>query len=356
MTMLRAAVIVGLTGWAISAQEPLPSFTVRSDLVYLPARVETRKGETIYGLQAQRFIVEDNGVRQAVNVDESPGSPGISMVVVVQCSRSAPLEFSKLQGLGTMIDGIAGNAPRDVAILSYGEGPHLLGDFSGSPDATSRALMKLKPCGDYGAATIDAAGYAVNMLRRRKSPYRRAILLVSETRDHGSRAKLQDVVAELGVSDTVIYTVAFGALRDEIASGFRSPKEPKFTPQYPIPKPAPQPDPAGDDDREPPYAEHTPLLELPPQIMIIVNALRTDASAELASLSGGEHFTFTNQRSFDGNLLKISNQIHNYYLLSFRAPPGTLSLHTLRVRVAGYPDAVIQTRRSYWSGVSTGGQ
>jgi hypothetical protein len=26
-------------------------------------------------------------------------------------------------------------------------------------------------------------------------------------------------------------------------------------------------------------------------------------------------------------------------------------LHSLRVRVVGYPDAVIQTRRSYWSGI-----
>lgn len=356
MRMLRAAAILLLAGWAISAQEQLPSFTARSDLVYLPTRVETRKGETIYGLKAEQFIVEDNGVRQEVTVDESPGSTGISMVVVVQCSRSAPLEFSKLQGLATMIDNIAGNAPRDVAVLGYGEGPHLLGDFSGSSEATARALMRLKPCGDYGAATIDAVGYAVNMLRRRKSSWRHAILLVSETRDHGSRASLQDVVAELGVNDTVIYSVAFGALRDEITSGFRAPKPPKFTPQFPLPKPAPKPDPAEDNDREPPYTEHAPLLELPPQIMVIVNALRTDASSELASLSGGEHFSFTNQRSFDDDLQKISNQIHNYYLLSFKPPSGTLSLHTLKVRVAGYPDAVIQTRRGYWSGVSAASQ
>lgn len=360
MTIMRAAATLVLIGRAISAQEPLPSFTVRSDLVYLPTRVQDKKGATIYGLTASQFVVEDNGVRQDVVVDETPDPWGISMVVVVQCSRSAPAEFSKLRGLATMVDAVAGGAPRDIAVLSYGEGPHLLGDFSGSPEETRRALGKLKPCGDYSAATIDAVNYALHMLERRRPPYRRAILLVSETRDHGSRAKLDEVVAELGVSDTVIYTMAFSPLMGEITEGFRSGKKPAFEPAYtsskPAPNPAPQSEAEKEEDSEPAYTEHAPLLELPPQIMAIVNALRKDAPAEIASLAGGEHFTFSSQKSFDAGLLKISNQIHNYYLLSFKPPPGTLSVHDLRVRVEGHPDAVIQTRRSYWSGVSRGGQ
>ncbi len=354
MTMLHVMAVSLLAGWAVSAQEPLPSFTVRSDLVYLPTRVQNKKGATVYGLQAQQFIVEDNGVRQAVTVDETPDSWGISMVVVVQCSRSAPVEFSKLKGLATMIDAIAGGAPRDVAVLSYGEAPHLLGDFSRRPDDTTRAMAKLKPCGDYDAATIDAVRYAIGMLDRRISPYRRAILLVSETRDHGSKAKLDEVARELGVSDTVIFTVAFSPLRSEFIDGFRNGPEPKFTPQYPIPKTEPKPDPAPDEKSEPEAPEHAPILELPPQIMAIVNALRTDASGAIASLSGGEHFSFSSQKSFDGSLLKISNRIHNYYLLSFRPAAGMPGVHALRVRVDGHPEAVIQTRRNYLAGISSG--
>ncbi len=87
-------------------------FTVHSNLVFLPTRVQSKKGETIYGLKPEDFIVEDNGVRQSVQVDEDPDSSGLSLVVAVQCSRSAPLEFSKLKGLGSMIDQITGEAPR----------------------------------------------------------------------------------------------------------------------------------------------------------------------------------------------------------------------------------------------------
>src|SRR5215472_8849781 len=59
------------------------------------------------------------------------------------------------------------------AALGYGEGPHLLGDFSSRSQDTRQALAKLKPCGNYGAAMMDAVSYAIGMLNRRKATYRR---------------------------------------------------------------------------------------------------------------------------------------------------------------------------------------
>jgi VWFA-related protein len=327
-------------------------FTVRSNLVFLPTRIQSKRGETMYGLKPEDFIVEDNGVRQSVHVDEDPDSSGLSLVVAVQCSRSAPLEFNKLKGLGAMIDRITGDAPHEVAIVSYGEGPYVLGDFSSRPEAVRLALSKLKPCGSFGAASIDTAYFAMNMLKRRQNHYRRAILLISETRDHGSRSKLHEVVAELGITDTAIFSVAFAPAKDEIIQGFRygdhAPQGPVF--------PAPPPDAdAGASEPAPPepiYTEHTPLFSLPPQIMPLINALRKNSASELADLSGGEYLKFTTQRGFEQDLQRISDQIHNYYLLSFTPPSGPAwGLHELRVRVASHPDAVVQTRRSYWAGI-----
>ena len=182
---------------------------MHSNLVFLPTRVQSRKGETIYGLMPEEFIVEDNGVRQSVQVDEDADSAGVSLVVVVQCGRSAPSEFTKLKGLNTMIGGIVGDAPHEVAIVAYGEKPYVLDDFSSRPEAIPLALSRLKPCGDYHAVTIDAVSSAINMLNRRQNDYRHAILLISEMRDYGSRSRLPDIVAELGVNDIVIYSVAF---------------------------------------------------------------------------------------------------------------------------------------------------
>src|SRR5277367_6095906 len=111
--------ILSLAVTLLSAQDT-GKFTVRSDLVFLPTRVQTKKGETVYGLRADQFVVEDNGVRQTVTIDEDPESSGLSLVVVVQCSRSAEDEMKKWKGLGTMIESIVGGAPHEVAVVAYG--------------------------------------------------------------------------------------------------------------------------------------------------------------------------------------------------------------------------------------------
>jgi VWFA-related protein len=345
---VRSALVAALLFSGIAVAQPEePKFKVRSNLVFLPTRVQYKNGETIYGLKPEQFVVEDNGIRQSIQVEE-PDTTGLSLAVVVQCSLSAPAEFGKLKGLGTMIDAIVGDAPHEVSVVGYGETPYLLGDFTRESASVRRALSKLEPCGDYHAATIDAVRYAVKMLDRRPNHNRRAILLISEMRDHGSRAKLHEVVGELGISDTVIYSVAFSPVKSGILQSFRnSMKQPDDW------APPPRPKPVDDTDvKTPEFVDHQPLFALPPQILPIINALRENAASELASLSGGEYMSFSSQKNFDQDLLNIANQIHNYYLLSFQpSSGGATAMHSLRVRVPEYPDALIQTRKSYWSGL-----
>jgi hypothetical protein len=94
--------------------------------------------------------------------------------------------------------------------------------------------------------------------------------------------------------------------------------------------------------------ELPPRMNWPPQLVLLVNALKGNAASELAALSGGEYVNFTTQKGFDASLLRISNQIHNFYMLSFKASTDA-GLHKLKVRVPDHPSARIQTRMSYWS-------
>src|SRR5260370_36214446 len=110
------------------AQDNQPyTLKTQSNVVLVHTAVQTKHGEMLYALKPEQFVVEDNGVPQTIHLDEDTDSLGLSLVVVVQCSRSAGYEFPKLNGLGTMIDGIAGDAPREVAIVTYGSAPRLLG-------------------------------------------------------------------------------------------------------------------------------------------------------------------------------------------------------------------------------------
>jgi VWFA-related protein len=350
--------LIGLRVLVMAAMLPVVAqdaskFSVRSDLVFLPTRVQDKKGGTVYGLRAEQFLVEDNGARQVVNVDEDPESSGLSLVVVVQCSRSAELELKKMKGLGAMIEAIAGGARHEVAVIAYGADHYVLGEFSRSMADTRYALTRLRDCASRNAATIDAVDFAIDMLKHRQNHYRRAILLIGETRDHGSKAKLNEVVAELGITDTVIYSVAFSPARDEALYDMRHSND-AYNDDPPKPAP-PKPPPLEDSKPGMTSTERPPLFEWPPELVLMVNALKRNTASELAALSGGHYANFTTQKGFEAELQRISNQIHNYYLLSFK-PSGDsgAGLHSLKVRVADYPDAVIQTRKSYWAGIPDG--
>jgi VWFA-related protein len=339
MRTLLCAVLLALCSiTAVSAQDPAPannqpanpsnpsndqSYTLRTqaNVVLVPTTVQTKKGDMLYALKPEQFVVEDNGVPQTVHLDEDTDSLGLSLVVVVQCSRSAGWEFTKLDGLGEMIDGLAGGAPREVAFVTYESAPLLLGKFSSSPEAMSRALGQLTPCDGPDAATLDAVKYATKLLDARQNHYRHAILLISETRDHGSLAKPAEVVAALGRTNTVVDSVAFGPGKTEILNDLK-------------------------------YGGGSGPIGL---LVMAVEALKKNAAHELAALSGGEYINFTTQKGFDQGLHQLTNHIHNYYLLSFQphaeangAPSS--GMHRIRVRIPDYPDARVRFRESYFSG------
>jgi VWFA-related protein len=304
------------------AQETPYTLKTQSNIVLVPTTVETKHGDILYELKPEQFVVEDNGVPQTIHLDQDTDALGLSLVVVVQCSRSAIMEFAKLRGLITMVDAVAGDAPREVAVVTYGSTPVLLGDFSPDPAAAAHALSQLEPCDDDpNAATLDAVSYATSLLEARQNHYRHAILLISETRDHGSEIKPAKVIAALGRTNTVVDSVAFGPGKTEILNDLH-------------------------------YGGGSGPFGL---LIMAVNALKKNAAHELAALSGGEYINFSTQKGFDNGLNQLSNHIHNYYLISFQphaeangAP--TLGMHSIRVKVPDYPDARIRFRESYFSG------
>ena len=72
--MKLLALIVLLSGSVLVAQEPAPTqtqtpapestFSVRSNLVLVPAMVKTKGGDVVFTLTADDFIVTDDGIAQ----------------------------------------------------------------------------------------------------------------------------------------------------------------------------------------------------------------------------------------------------------------------------------------------------
>jgi hypothetical protein len=66
-------------------------------------------------MQAQDFIIEDDGAEQAVHLDEDADAEPIALVIAVQCGRRAEREFRKMAGLAAMLDVVLGGRQNEAA-------------------------------------------------------------------------------------------------------------------------------------------------------------------------------------------------------------------------------------------------
>src|SRR5664279_178648 len=175
-----------LTGVATAqAQQEEPTFRTQSNVVLVPALVRDKSGEIVYGLEAKDFIIEDDGVAQTVHLDDAAESEPVSLVVAVQCGRRADYELPRMQGLGSMLLPLMAQPQTKVAILAFDSQVHPVEDFTGDQNAVKRSLQSLQG-GDDGGAILDAVNYSVKLLDGVPKNRKRVLLLISETRDHGS--------------------------------------------------------------------------------------------------------------------------------------------------------------------------
>lgn len=306
----------------------MPTLRVQSQLVLVPTNVQTKRGDILYGLTADKFTIEADGVPQRVQLDQSEDVRPVAVAVVVQCSRAAYAEWDKIKGLPTMVEALVGGAPSHVAVIDYGSEPELLTGFTKLADRRNQALGELEPCpDDSGAATLDALAYANRLFERDNPAGRRVILLVSETRDHGSKVKPEAMIRALGRSNVVIDAVAFSPGRDAMV-----------------------------EDLKHQDGASGGLIGL---VLMAVQALRANVPKELARQSGGEYINFGTAKKFDQGLNGLANRVGNYYLLSFQPkfpppPEGEPEkyagpLHRISVKVTDYPDAVVRHRETYWA-------
>jgi VWFA-related protein len=316
----------------LSQQQPQqpPVVRSRSAVVLVPTLVRTKTGDTVLGLTAKDFIVEDDGVEQQVLLDESPEAEPVSLVVCVQVGRDAEFHLlnpdgtgktgASLSGIGTMLESYVGEGKASVAIVAFDSQVQIVQDFTDNISRAAEKLSLLAP-GDGGAAILDAVLRSIDMLDRRPLQERRVILLISESRDHGSHvAKLENVIERLGATNTLVYSISFSPARTEFMRDIHG--------QNP----------------------NSGNVDLFAPIAMGVNALRKNAADTVAELSGGEYFSFKGKHAFDAQMSAISGDDHNRYLLSFQPANPKPGAHTISVKLRKpQPNQAVIARTMYWA-------
>jgi VWFA-related protein len=314
--LLAGLLFLLLCGGAVSQEITLHS---QSNVVIIPALVKSANGEVVYGLGPKDFVVEDDGVEQTIRVDEAAEGSAVSLVVAIQRGRRADYEFPRIRGLSAMLDPMVEAGLGSVAIVEFDSQVQLAQDFSSNSERTAGTLKELQP-GDGGAAILDAVDYSVKMLEKAPKERQRLLLLISETRDHGSQAKIEDVVAEIGQSNTTVYALAFSPSRSNVLDTMR-----------------------GNNINE--MHEGVDFLDLGYRV---VQAMRKNTPETIAAMTGGEIESFATGKGFEAHMIDFTNHVHSRYLLSIEPKSPHEGLHQIRVRLRDVGDQVVLARSSYW--------
>jgi VWFA-related protein len=298
-----------------------PTFSSQGNLVPVPTLVTDAKGNAVYGLRAQDFIIEDDSVEQPVHMDEAKEAEPISLVIAVQCGRRASREFGRMAGLAAMLDPVLNGQGNDAALLTFDSELHLVRDFTRQSDVIEQDLKHLES-GDDGAAILDAVADAAKMLGKRQDGRKRVLLLISETRDHGSHlAKIDDAVKLVEVTHTLVYALPFSPYISQ------------------------QLDTARGSNKD----EWKPTVDILEKLEAMRQAMRRNSAKALASMTGGEYEQFATRKGFESDMISFANHLNSRYLLSFEPKDPHPGLHRIRVKLKQTgANQTLLFRNSYW--------
>jgi VWFA-related protein len=330
-----------------------------STVVLVPALVKTKSGETVFSLTADDFILTDNGVPQTLQLVTDTDSQPLALVVIVETGGQGAQHLRDYDNLGAVLDAVIGDVRHLVAVVNFDSKPRIAQDFTDDTDAVAKTIASLSE-GDQGAAILDALNFGIDLLRDVPPRYRHAVLLVTETADRGSETSLDEAVRLVSDTNTAIYSFGFSTTKEAVKHEASKVPLPGGTPYGNEPYGAggcmsqdPGADPDAHGNRRVQAldcaSDLLPPLRLVRMAFIVAkDGLKRNVPESVAQLTGGEYFAFTNAATLKRGLLAISNEVPNYYVLSFRPESPSPGLHTLALKLKSRPELQLKARSAYW--------
>jgi hypothetical protein len=130
-----------------SSNSQLPTLTSRSNLVLVPVLVKSKAAKIVFSLTADDFILTDNGVPQAVRIEEGALGQPLALAVIVQTGGQGASQLRDYRNLGAVLDAVIGGVSHRVAVIAFDSKPRLEQDFTAETDSAAEAIAGL-PEGD----------------------------------------------------------------------------------------------------------------------------------------------------------------------------------------------------------------
>ena len=285
-------------------------FQVESALVTVPVVVRDAQGRFVNGLPPGSFKLFEDGRQVPVSLFLTSEDP-IQIALLIDTSRSATTVLKKIKKAAGQF--LRQMRPRDLAMVaSFDSDVHVLCPPSSDAREMKEAINQAKSGGSY-TRMRDAIREIVQG-RYRSITGRKAIILLTDGRDQGSRMSAKDLLNIVVSSNMPIYSIFYRVDPRELTKEMFG-----ILPRFGG---------AGDSWKQQ-ENEAAEYLD------------------KISDLSAGRLYA-SDIKDLDRVFRQISDELHSQYLLGFYPEKSKLdgSEHTLVVSVP-VPDAVVRSRRGY---------
>jgi VWFA-related protein len=294
------------------------TFRTGIHVVQVPVTVTNKAGANLDGLKARDFRLLDDGEERPFSLDTfGTGVAPISLAIAIQTSGISKPAIAKIRRIGGMIQPLVTGHRGEAAVLTFDDDINWRLNFTADSDALQRVVKRIES-GDspMRARMLDAVVDVADLMKDRKG--RRVLLLISESKDRGSHASLEEAIRAVEREGIEVFAATYSA---QAISWIANP-----------------------DDLPPPSG---------PNYLAIFSELartgKTNHAIALTQATGGTTYPFLRERSIEKAIETLGVDVHAQYILSFPQAPDAEGMHQIDVSLPNRGDVLIRSRRAYWA-------
>ncbi len=309
---MRLILAVAVSTVLLPAQE-----TIRSQSRLVQAWVNV---EAMHELAPGDFGLRVDGRPQRIESVDSfhTGVAPVSLVVAVETAGISHAALLKVRKVGAMVQAVLTGDRGRVAVVAFNERVQVVQDFTADPEKIAAAFGSLAT-GESAkrARMLDAVHEAAAMLGRREAN-RRALLLISESKDRGSGTSLEEALADVHRAGVQVFAMTFSA--------WTTP----FTTK---------------SDELPPAGG----LDILGGLGELGRLGKQNTTAALVAATGGRGFSFTRLAALEKAIGTLGEEFRSQYVVSFVPPetPARGSWHRIDVDIRGVDARQVRARPGF---------
>jgi len=204
---------LSLAGAALRGQDGEAKFSSDVKVVNVLTTVRTKHGDIVTDLTKDDFILAEDGRRQAIRYFSRETDLPLLLGLLVDTSGSQRNVIGEEQEASfRFLDKVLREDVDRTFIVRFDYQSELLQDVTASKARLEKALDRLNLVSWYrhgGGTTLYDAVYVSSSVIMKKREGRKALVLLTDGVDHGSRMRIGDAIEAAQRADTLVYSILF---------------------------------------------------------------------------------------------------------------------------------------------------